>query len=129
MNVPEQESDLVSRSYLQGVTVCIDSINNTLLEQTQALFDAILKDYIDLSILPIAPSPYLQDYMIQQASPDGVILTTYCERVQTVSILLFNQQALRFQEKTKQFLLIPRSLRLLLAISMAYGKQVALHRV
>ena len=88
MNVPEQESDLVSRSYLQGVTVCIDSINNTLLEQTQTLFDAILKDYIDLSILPITPSPYLQDYMIQLASPDGVILTTYCERVQTVLILI-----------------------------------------
>lgn len=85
MGVPDQESDLVSRSYLQGKTICIDCINDSLLEQTQAIFNALLKDYIDVTTLSVTPSPLLQDYMLHQAgTPDGVIIMTYCERVQTV---------------------------------------------
>ena len=83
--MPDIESDLVSKEYLCGKTICIDSINDSILEQTQSILSSIIKEYTDVSILSINPSPLLQDYIVQQLqSPDGILLTTYCERVDTV---------------------------------------------
>lgn len=83
--MPDIESDLASKEYLCGKTICIDSINDSILEQTQSILSSIIKEYTDVSILSINPSPLLQDYIVQQLqSPDSILLTTYCERVDTV---------------------------------------------
>ena len=84
--MPDIESDLASKEYLCGKTICIDSINDSILEQTQSILSSIIKEYIDVFVLSINPSPLLQDYIVQQfQTPDGILLTTYCERVETVS--------------------------------------------
>ena len=51
------------------------------------LDDMYLQDFVDVDQLSVSPSPLLQDYMIcQPEMDDGVTLTTYCERVSTVSM-------------------------------------------
>ena len=79
------ESDLISRSYLQGNVIIVDSINDTILQQTVSSLSTIFQDYVNTSTLSIHPNPLLQDYILHTSGiPDGIIIVTYCERVQTV---------------------------------------------
>ncbi len=85
VGVPDSSSDLRTRDFLRGTVVCIDSINNTLLEETLQLISTYFKDYIDLHVLQVTPSPLLQDYIVHQLHfDDSFVITTYCERVATV---------------------------------------------
>ena len=126
VGVPSTESDVGSRDFLHGASVCIDSISNTLLNDTIQLITTYFQEYIPIQMLSVTLSPHLQEYLFHQADfDDGFMIVTYCERVSTVlSTQVHKSQALQLQQGSRQLLLIPRSLRLLLALSTARGRQV-----
>ena len=74
VGLPELDDMSTSRQYLYGSSLC-------------SLITMYLQDFVDVDQLSVSPSPLLQDYMIcQPEMDDGVTLTTYCERVSTVSM-------------------------------------------
>lgn len=87
VGLPELDNTSTSRQYLYGASLCIDSISPSRIEKACSLITAYLQDFVDVDELSVSPSPLLQDYMIcQPAMDDGVTLTTYCERMSTVSM-------------------------------------------
>lgn len=127
VGVPSTESDVGTREFIHGASICIDSISSTLLNDTIQLVTTYFQEFIPIQTLSVTLSPHLQEYLFHQANfDDGFMIVTYCERVSTVLSTRFHEsQALQLQQGSRQLLLIPRSLRLLLAISAARGKQVA----
>ena len=125
VGLPELD-DTSSRQYLYGSSLCIDSISPSRIEKACSLVTTYLQDYVDIDHLSVSPSPLLQDYMVcQPEMDDGVTLTTYCERVSTVrSHLHCKFKLLQIQPKTRQFFIIPRSLRVLLSLIRARGRTV-----
>ena len=127
VGVPPAESDVGSRDFLHGASICIDSISSTLLNDTIQLISAYFQEFVPIQILSVTLSPHLQEYLFHQADfDDGFMIATYCERMSTVVTAQPHYlQALQIQQNARQLLLIPRSLRLLLALSTARGRQVA----
>lgn len=130
VGVPSAESDVGSRDFLNGASICVDSISSTLLNDTIQLITTYFQEFVPIQTLSVTLSPHLQEYLFHQADfDDGFMIATYCERVSTVLILLLCEpQALQIQQNARQLLLIPRSLRLLLALSTARGRQVVFRR-
>ncbi|OAO12610.1 hypothetical protein AV274_5707 [Blastocystis sp. ATCC 50177/Nand II] len=115
VGVPSAESDVGSRDFLNGASICVDSISSTLLNDTIQLITIYFQEFVPIQTLSVTLSPHLQEYLFHQADfDDGFMIATYCERVST---------ALQIQQNARQLLLIPRSLRLLLAVSTARGRQ------
>ena len=85
VHLPEPES--LSRQYLHGSSICIDSISTSRIESSCNLITSYFHDFIEVEQLDVTPSPLLQSYMLcQPAMDDGVTITTYCERTYTVGI-------------------------------------------
>ena len=80
------DSEILSRSFLFGTSICVDSINEKLLLQVIESITNAFNDFVDVELLPVNPSPLLQDYILCHHSSDEIVLSmAYCERVSTVS--------------------------------------------
>ena len=114
-NLLALDSEVLSRSFLFGTSICVDSINEKLLLRVIESITNSFADFVDVQLLPVNPSPLLQDSILcHHASHEIVLSMAYCERVST---------AFQFLSNSKQLLLVPRSLRLLLAVLISRGKE------
>ena len=84
-NLLALDAELFSRSFLFGTSICVDSINEKLLLQVIETITTSLSDFVNVELLPVNPSPLLQDYILCHYSSDEIVLSmAYCERVSTV---------------------------------------------
>lgn len=80
------DSEVLSRSFLFGTSICVDSINEKLLLRVIESITNSFADFVDVQLLPVNPSPLLQDSILcHHASHEIVLSMAYCERVSTVS--------------------------------------------
>lgn len=87
VGVPSAESDVGSRDFLNGASICVDSISSTLLNDTIQLITIYFQEFVPIQTLSVTLSPHLQEYLFHQADfDDGFMIATYCERVSTVLI-------------------------------------------
>ena len=126
VGLPKAEDTESSRRYLFGSTVIVDSISASRIEEACSLITTYFSDFIEVDKLPVAPSPLLQEYMLCQpawmmASPSQRTASA-CPR--SCFRLLLTFQLFHIHHKTSQLTIIPRSLRLLLAIIHARGRSV-----
>ena len=84
-NLLALDSELSSRSFLFGASICVDSLDEKLLLRVVESLKSALSDFVDVELLPVNPSPLLQDYILCHYASDEIVLSmAYCERVSTV---------------------------------------------
>ena len=88
IGLPSESADVFSRLFLQGTSLCVDSMSDSVLQQAIDSISSSFGDFVGVELLPVAPSPLLQDCIAGQfASDESVLFVTYCERVSTVAPL------------------------------------------
>ena len=86
VGVPSAESDVGSRDFLNGASICVDSISSTLLNDTIQLITIYFQEFVPIQTLSVTLSPPLPPGRLRRWLHDRDLLRARLHRTDSLTL-------------------------------------------